>query len=231
MCLDARRRRRQTEVKSPHISGRRSKVTSAAEHIHHLSPSSAKSLSLGVQRAFRVGRRRSRVIVSAFRNVEDDTAVASRGSICLWMTRRRSGWAHPQNQSQTADSAPVVATREVTLSARKVVPCIIDPRWKTGSKHIVKLVTGITGKPKATKTFICFAHNVIMPRLILLTEQQKPLQNLCCINTELIDLQRKIGSKHRHTGNWYYCAHSIAKPNAASALRFSWAATSSNFVL
>ena len=27
-------------------------------------------------------------------------------------------------QSQTADSAPGVATREVTLSARKVVPCL-----------------------------------------------------------------------------------------------------------
>ena len=29
-------------------------------------------------------------------------------------------------QSQTADSVPVVATWEVTLSARKVVPCV---RW------------------------------------------------------------------------------------------------------
>ena len=28
--------------------------------------------------------------------------------------------------------------------------------------------------------------------------------------------------------NWYYCAHFIAKPKAASALRFSWAATSNN---
>ena len=27
---------------------------------------------------------------------------------------------------------------------------------------------------------------------------------------------------------WYYCAHFIAKPKAACALRFSWAATSSN---
>jgi len=76
--------------------------------------------------------------------------------------------AHPQNQSQTADSAPVVATWEVTLSARKVVPCVLLTRGE-------KLVTGITGEPKATKTFICFAHNVITPRLILLTEQQKPL--------------------------------------------------------
>jgi len=31
--------------------------------------------------------------------------------------------------------------------------------------------------------------------------------------------------------NWYYCAQSIAKPKAACALRFSWAATSSNFGL
>ena len=28
--------------------------------------------------------------------------------------------------------------------------------------------------------------------------------------------------------NWYYCAQFIAKPKAACALRFSWAATSSN---
>ena len=28
--------------------------------------------------------------------------------------------------------------------------------------------------------------------------------------------------------NWYYCAQSIAKPNAACALRFSWVTTSSN---
>ena len=31
--------------------------------------------------------------------------------------------------------------------------------------------------------------------------------------------------------NWYYCAHFIAKPKAACALRFSWAATSSNLGL
>jgi len=31
--------------------------------------------------------------------------------------------------------------------------------------------------------------------------------------------------------SWYYCAHFIAKPNAACALRFSWAATSSNIGL
>ena len=30
------------------------------------------------------------------------------------------------------------------------------------------------------------------------------------------------------TCNWYYCAQFIAKPKAAGALRFSWAATSSN---
>ena len=28
--------------------------------------------------------------------------------------------------------------------------------------------------------------------------------------------------------NWYYCAHFIAKPKTACALRFSWVATSSN---
>ena len=28
--------------------------------------------------------------------------------------------------------------------------------------------------------------------------------------------------------NWYYCAQFVAKPKAACALRFSWAATSSN---
>jgi len=31
--------------------------------------------------------------------------------------------------------------------------------------------------------------------------------------------------------NWYYCAHFTAKPKAACALRFSWAATSSNLGL
>ena len=31
--------------------------------------------------------------------------------------------------------------------------------------------------------------------------------------------------------NWYYCAQFIAKPKAACALRFSWAATSSNLGL
>jgi len=31
--------------------------------------------------------------------------------------------------------------------------------------------------------------------------------------------------------NWYYCAQLIAKPKAACALRFSWAATSSNLGL
>ena len=31
--------------------------------------------------------------------------------------------------------------------------------------------------------------------------------------------------------NWYYCAQFIAKPKAACVLRFSWAATSSNFGL
>ena len=31
--------------------------------------------------------------------------------------------------------------------------------------------------------------------------------------------------------NWYYCAHFIAKPKAACALRFSWVATSSNLGL
>jgi len=31
--------------------------------------------------------------------------------------------------------------------------------------------------------------------------------------------------------NWYYCAQFIAKPNAACALPFSWAATSSNLGL
>jgi len=31
--------------------------------------------------------------------------------------------------------------------------------------------------------------------------------------------------------NWYYCAEFIAKPKAACALRFSWAATSSNLGL
>jgi len=31
--------------------------------------------------------------------------------------------------------------------------------------------------------------------------------------------------------NWYYCEHFIAKPKAACALRFSWAATSSNLCL
>jgi len=31
--------------------------------------------------------------------------------------------------------------------------------------------------------------------------------------------------------NWYHCAHFIAKPKAACALRFSWAATSSNLGL
>ena len=31
--------------------------------------------------------------------------------------------------------------------------------------------------------------------------------------------------------NWYYCAQFIAKPEAACALRFSWAATSSNLGL
>jgi len=29
--------------------------------------------------------------------------------------------------------------------------------------------------------------------------------------------------------NWYHCAHFAAKPKAACGLRFSWAATSSNF--
>jgi len=63
-------------------------------------------------------------------------------------------------QSQTADSAPGVATWEVPLSARKVVPCV---RWPA---------TGITVQ-----------------------------------------------------------AQFIAKPKAACALRFSWAATSSNLGL
>ena len=31
--------------------------------------------------------------------------------------------------------------------------------------------------------------------------------------------------------NWYYCAEFIAKPKAASELRFSWAATSNNLGL
>jgi len=31
--------------------------------------------------------------------------------------------------------------------------------------------------------------------------------------------------------NWYYCAQFIAEPKAACALRFSWAATSSNLGL
>ena len=31
--------------------------------------------------------------------------------------------------------------------------------------------------------------------------------------------------------NWYYCVHCIAKPKAACALLFSWAATSSNLGL
>ena len=31
--------------------------------------------------------------------------------------------------------------------------------------------------------------------------------------------------------NWYYCAQFVAKPEAAYALRFSWAATSSNLGL
>jgi len=31
--------------------------------------------------------------------------------------------------------------------------------------------------------------------------------------------------------NWYYCASFIAKPKAACALRFSWAATSTIFGL
>jgi len=31
--------------------------------------------------------------------------------------------------------------------------------------------------------------------------------------------------------NWYYCAQFIAKPKAACALRFSWAATSSDWLI
>jgi len=64
-------------------------------------------------------------------------------------------------------------------------------------------------------------------------------------NKAVID--RRLGARRRHLGsyckrrksspvpplacNWYYCAQFTAKPKAACALRFSWAATSSNLDL
>jgi len=81
-------------------------------------------------------------------------------SVSLQRTAAAAAQLTTTRQSQTADSAPCAATWEVTLSARKVVPCV---RWPA---------TGITVQ-----------------------------------------------------------AQFIAKPKAACALRFSWAATSSNLGL
>ena len=67
-------------------------------------------------------------------------------------------------------------------------------------------------------------------------------RSLCVCNNKAV-IDRRLHSRFCHQGsyfkrpksspvrplacNWYYCAQFIAKPKAACALRFSWAATSS----
>jgi len=48
---------------------------------------------------------------------------------------------------------------------------------------------------------------------------------------EVTLIVRKSSPLHALACNWYYCAQFIAKPNAARAQRFSWAATTSNLGL
>ena len=72
-------------------------------------------------------------------------------------------------------------------------------------------------------------------------------RDLCKNHTNKAVIDRRLRPRCRHLGsyfkrpksspvrplacNWYYCAQFIAKPKAACALRFSWAATSSNLEL
>jgi len=52
-------------------------------------------------------------------------------------------------------------------------------------------------------------------------------------NNAVIDrtLRPRSSSVRPLACNWYYCAQLVSKPKAACALRFSWAATSSNLGL
>ena len=106
-----------------------------------------------------------------------------------------------------------------------------DIRRNQQRQPIIRLLSLVSASPSPARSLqSCFPFG--MPRTLdywRLTRNTDPLVyffHLRCY------FKRPISSPVRTLAcNWYYCAHFIAKPKAACALRFSWVATSSNLGL